>query len=222
MGTILVVEDEQSLRELVVLNLEMEGYAVEFAESGFLADEKVRNFDYDLVVLDVMLPKIDGFTLCKGWRNDGIETPILFLSARSSPEERIEGLKLGGDDYLTKPFELDELLLRVGKRIRKQLIKTEIAIGDFIINTQTYVALSRDMQKFELTKREIELLQLMDENRGKVVSRDKILDRIWGENAFPTARTIDNYFMNFRKYFELDSKNPTFFLSIRGVGYKLN
>lgn len=221
MGTILVVEDEQSLRELVVLNLEMEGYAVEFAESGDMADEKVHNFDYDLIVLDVMLPKIDGFTLCKGWRTDGIETPVLFLSARTSAEERIQGLKLGGDDYLTKPFELDELLLRVGKRIRKQVVKTDIVIGDFTINTQTFVAQSKN-QKYELTKREIELLQLMDENRGKVVSRDKILDRIWGDNAFPTARTIDNYFLNFRKYFEQDSKNPTFFLSIRGVGYKLN
>ena len=223
MAKILVVEDEETLKELVVMNLEMEGYFVDAAEDGEIAMMKMQENQYDLVVLDVMMPKMDGFELCEKWRAQGIKTPILFLSARSSGEDRVKGLRLGGDDYLTKPFELDELLLRVAKRLPSvpHEPKRELRIGEYRVNEITYEVTHPDNPSFELSQREMKLLKLMDSKRGEVVSRDTILDEIWGEQAFPTPRTVDNYFLNFRKYFELDSKNPKYFISIRGVGYKL-
>ncbi len=223
MAHICLVEDENSIGSMVKLNLEMEGYAVQWIKSGgeakLLFSDKMN---FDLIILDVMLPEVNGIELGKIIR-DKSSTPILFLSAKGTTKDRIEGLKAGGNDYLPKPFDLEELLLRVKVLLGNQNHKktTIFELGEHIIDFNTYeVEHKKTKQKTALSKREIELLKLFIEHNGEVLSRVDILEKVWGENAYPTTRTIDNYILNFRKLFEKDPKNPCFFHSIRGVGYK--
>jgi two-component system alkaline phosphatase synthesis response regulator PhoP len=170
-----------------------------------------------------MLPGKSGFEICTELRKVS-NVPVLFLSAKGTTEDRIHGLKLGANDYLPKPFDLEELLLRVSiltKNTDKSTSLVEFIIADQTINFETYeVKNNTNHQLITLSKKEIELLKLFIENENKVISRDEILDRLWGKDQFPTARTIDNYILAFRKLFEQDPKNPLYFHSIRGVGYK--
>lgn len=224
MITIYLVEDEKSLADLIRFNLEMEEYTVHVFENGLTAfNAKSHLATADLVILDVMLPGKSGFEICKELRS--ISTvPILFLSAKGTTEDRIQGLKLGANDYLPKPFDLEELLLRVSiltKKSEKSTPLIKYVIAEQTINFETYEVINNQHhQVLMLSKKEIELLKLFIENENKVVSRDEILDRLWGKDQFPTARTIDNYILTFRKLFEQDPKNPLYFHSIRGVGYK--
>ena len=223
---ILLVEDEEHLLKTIQLNLELEGYSVTPAVTGIEALKEFRKNNFDLVILDVMLPEINGFDVCEQIRKENTVLPVLFLTAKGSSSDRIQGLKLGADDYLTKPFNLEELLLRV--QILLKRYKTPDAekpiefylFGDNEINFITYEIKGVNGQKTEITKREIALLKLLIEREGKVVSREEILDTVWGTDVFPSSRTIDNYILAFRKYFEKNQKEPQHFHSIRGVGYK--
>jgi two-component system, OmpR family, alkaline phosphatase synthesis response regulator PhoP len=225
--SILLVEDEENLHEALKMNLELEGYQVTSAYDGINAMKAVNNEYFDLIILDVMIPEIDGFGVTQNIRLTNTEVPILILSAKSSSEDRVLGLKKGADDYLTKPFNLEELLLRVQKLIRKnKQIQEKSTVGDHYsfgghtIDFKAQEAITSSGQKIELSKKEIMLLKLLIENKNEVVPREKILQSVWGYNVYPTTRTIDNFILNFRKYFEEDSRNPKYFHSVRGVGYK--
>lgn len=225
--SILLVEDEENLQEALKLNLELEGYEVSSSYDGADALKKVKQEHFDLIILDVMLPEIDGIAVCETIRLNNMAIPILILSAKNSSADRVLGLKKGADDYLTKPFNLEELLLRVEKLIRKneQLsVKAPLSemyeFGKNKIDFKGLEVINKSGEKITLTKKEGMLLKLLVENRNEVVTREKILQAVWGYNVFPTTRTIDNFILNFRKYFEDDSRNPVYFHSVRGVGYK--
>jgi len=173
-----------------------------------------------------MLPSLDGFAITETVRLHNIETPILILSAKNTSANRVQGLKLGADDYLTKPFNLEELLLRVAKLIQKtNTAKQTAAIDEYsfaghTLNFKLLEATSNKGEKITLTKKESMLLQLLIENKNTVVTRERILQSVWGYQVYPTTRTIDNFILNFRKYFEQEPKSPVHFVSIRGLGYK--
>ncbi len=226
-ATILLVEDEENLHEALKLNLEMEGYEVVSAFTGNEALAKISHEYFDLIVLDVMLPEVDGISITETVRVNNNEVPILMLSAKNSGADRVLGLKKGADDYLTKPFNLEELLLRVDKLLdksKKMQVKESIgdtySFGNNTIDFKAQNALACNGQQIELSKKESQLLKLLIENKGDVVTREKILQVVWGYNVYPTTRTIDNFILSFRKYFEEDSRNPKYFHSVRGVGYK--
>jgi len=221
---ILLVEDEENIRDLVKMNLEMEGYEVVSTGNGKKAIKILDEQHFDLLLLDIMLPEVDGLQIAEHVRLTNFEVPIIFLTAKDGPSERVEGLKRGADDYITKPFNLEELLLRIKNQL-KRAGKTEdkgvehYEFGGHKINFKTYEVESPN-RNFELTKKEAMLLKLLIDRRGEVVSRQQILQSVWGYDVFPSTRTIDNFILSFRKYFEKDSKNPQYFHSVRGVGYK--
>jgi two-component system alkaline phosphatase synthesis response regulator PhoP len=223
---ILLVEDEEHLHDALKLNLELEGYEVSSAFDGPSGLKQIQQAHFDLIILDVMLPEIDGFTITETARLNNITTPILILSAKNTSANRVQGLKLGADDYLTKPFNLEELLLRVSKLIQKStsiLQPAVVEVFSFSGNTlffQSLEATNKSGEKITLTKKEAMLLKLLVENKNNVITRERILQTVWGYHVFPNTRTIDNFILSFRKYFELDPKNPIHFISIRGVGYK--
>lgn len=223
MSKICIVEDERSLIELIQLNLELEGYEILTFSNGKLASEHFKtDLNFDLIILDVMLPVISGLDLCREIRQIS-SVPILFLSAKGTTYDRIEGLRIGANDYLPKPFDLEELLLKVKILTFGTQNKNEISIieiGNFVVNCSSYEVKHYEQTVHTFSKREIALIRLFKEKEGQVISRDEILDKIWGKDQFPTTRTIDNYILAFRKIFELDPKNPKHFFSIRGVGYK--
>jgi two-component system, OmpR family, alkaline phosphatase synthesis response regulator PhoP len=226
-GSILVVEDEENLHETLKLNLEMEGYEVSSAFDGSQALKAVQNEYFDLIIMDIMLPEIDGISVTETIRIKNIEVPILILSAKNSSADKVLGLRKGADDYLTKPFNLEELLLRVEKLILKnKKLQVQEKIGDTYsfgnnkVDFKAQEAVSYKGEKVQLSKKESMLLKLLIENKGDVVTREKILQVVWGYNVYPATRTIDNFILNFRKYFEEDSRNPKYFHSVRGVGYK--
>jgi two-component system alkaline phosphatase synthesis response regulator PhoP len=224
---ILLVEDEDNLATALTLNLEMEGYYVASVRDGHAALDKFRNQHFDLAILDVMIPLMDGFSVCQTIRLEGNTTPVLFLSAKGTGKDRVEGLKIGGDDYLTKPFDLEELLLRVRKLIKRRSDGHTLAeLNEYTFGENNHINFLnftiRDNQGVEsvISKKEIMLLKLLIQRKGEVVSREEILEKIWGYDVFPSTRTIDNYILAFRKYFETDSRNPKHFHSVRGVGYR--
>ena len=225
--SILLVEDEENLHEALKLNLELEGFEVTSAFDGAAALKAVDAEYFDLIILDVMLPEIDGIHVAETIRTHNNDVPILMLSAKNSSADRILGLKKGADDYLTKPFNLEELILRVQKLIEKNnKLKDRTSVGDLYsfgkntIDFKAQEAVTKDGKKIQLSKKETMLLKLLIENKNEVVPREKILQVVWGYNVYPTTRTIDNFILNFRKYFEEDSRNPRYFNSVRGVGYK--
>lgn len=224
MQRILLVEDEETIRDAVKLNLEMEGYEMVVTGSGREAMQIIQDQRFDLLLLDVMLPEISGFEICEQVRLTDREVPILFLTAKDGAMDRVAGLKLGADDYLTKPFVLEELLLRVNNLVRRSQkgvdhAPEEVEFGGNHINFATFEAKGRQ-GAFTLTKKEAMLLKLLIDRKNEVVSRQHILSTVWGYDVFPSTRTIDNFILAFRKYFEEDPANPRFFLSIRGIGYK--
>ncbi len=221
---ILLVEDEENIQEMIKLNLELEDYEVVTTDNGKDALKYFKEQHFDLIILDVMLPEIDGFQICEQIRLENLEVPIMFLTAKDASPDRVTGLKKGADDYLTKPFNLEELLLRVQnliKRTSKDPANTPdtFAFGPNQVNFITYEAKGRD-GSFALTKKEAMLLKLLIDRKNEVVSRQQILQAVWGYDVYPSTRTIDNFILSFRKYFEPDPKNPNYFLSVRGVGYK--
>jgi len=224
---ILLVEDEEHLAETISFNLEMEGYVTKTVGNGAEAVKVFKGEKFNLVVLDVMLPELDGFGVCEQIRLYNAEVPVLFLSAKNTSEDKITGLKRGADDYMTKPFNLEEFLLRVQILIKRGLSRSERAqiadtyqFGGNEINFVTYEVTGTGNKKQRLSKREIALLKLLIERKNEVVSREQILETVWGYDVYPSTRTVDNFILVFRKYFEADPKNPKYFFSIRGVGYK--
>lgn len=191
-----------------------------------MALEKFRNQAFDLAILDVMIPQLDGFAVCQTVRLEGNTTPILFLSAKGTGKDRVEGLKIGGDDYLSKPFDLEELLLRVSKLIIRRENPhsladfNEYSFGPNKVNFLKYTIVNKEHEELVMSRKEIMLLKLLIQRKNEVVSREEILEKIWGYDVFPSTRTIDNYILAFRKHFEPDSRSPIYFHSVRGVGYR--
>lgn len=223
---ILLVEDEENLQSMIKLNLELEAYDVVLADNGRTALDKARGERFDLIILDVMLPEIDGFNVCKILRIEGSEIPILFLTARGSSQDRVEGLKIGGDDYLTKPFNLEELLLRVARLIERTSKADDgkapevFEFGNCKVNFRSFQITDKDGNDHTLPKKEIMLLKLLISKRGEVVSREDILETVWGYDIYPSTRTVDNYVMALRKHFEENPRQPKHIHSVRGVGYR--
>ena len=226
MKTILLVEDDRNLAEGLILNLEAEGYQVVHADNGIDALELIRNGLFDLVLLDIMLPGMDGLTVCRKVRQDGSTIPILFLTARDQSAERTEGLVAGGDDYITKPFDMAELLARIQGIFRRL---AWLAVDAESGNRVTFDGRSLDYKSFQaqgpggevrLTRKECMVAKYLIDRQGEAVSRDQLLDAVWGYHAFPTSRTIDNFILKLRKVFEDDPTQPEYFETIRGVGYR--
>jgi two-component system alkaline phosphatase synthesis response regulator PhoP len=225
--SILLVEDEQNLHEALKLNLEMEGYEVSSAFDGAQALKAIREEYFNLIILDVMLPGIDGISIAETVRVQNNDVPILMLSAKITSADKVLGLKKGADDYLTKPFNLEELLLRIQKMVDKnRKLQEKDSVGDIYsfgnnqVDFKAQEAVNINGERIQLSKKEAMLLKLLIENKNEVVTREKILQTVWGYNVYPTTRTIDNFILNFRKYFEQDSRSPKHFHSVRGVGYK--
>lgn len=221
---ILLVEDEENIRETVKLNLELEDFEVVTADNGRKGLRLSKEQHFDIMIVDVMMPEVSGFQLVEQIRLTDRETPIIFLTAKDEAADRIEGLKKGADDYLTKPFVFEELLLRVRRLIERTSKRPDVqpdlfSFGRNQVNFATYEATGNQGQ-FTLTKKEAMLLKLLVERQGEVVSRQQILQAVWGYDVYPSTRTIDNFILSFRKYFEEDPRNPRFFLSVRGVGYR--
>lgn len=221
---ILIVEDELTLLETLKLNLELEKYTVITCSSGKDVLPLVKQENPDLILLDIMLPVYNGTEVYKQLRDDNINSPIIFLTAKSDVKSKIEGLKLGADDYITKPFDLEELLLRINNVLKRNNINPKSAdlfsFNSCEINFATFEIKDIHGKKETLSKREMALLKLLTDNTNNVVSRDEILDKLWTKDENPSSRTIDNYILNFRKLFEKNPKEPVHFYSIRGVGYK--
>ncbi len=222
---LLLVEDEESLRSTLRMNFELEGYDVTTAVRGGEALDRIRGARFDGIILDVMLPDVDGFTICETIRLEGDRTPVLFLTARSTPADRVRGLR-AGEDYLGKPFDLQELLLRVEKLVARSdegtpapTAATHRKFGTNTVDFETYEITGQRGLTKRLTHREMLLLRLLTDRAGEVVSREEILQKVWGYDVFPTTRTIDNFIVSFRKYFEADPHTPKHFRSVRGVGY---
>lgn len=222
---ILLVEDEENLQKTIKLNLELDGYYVLAVSDGKSAIDEFKKARFDLVILDVMLPEVDGYNVCRAIRIENREVPVLFLTAKGSSADKIEGLTIGADDYLTKPFNLEEFLLRVTILLRRGGYKNAstdeaYSFGQNKVNFVTYEIVDLNGEAKQISKREISLLKFLIERKNEVVSREQILETVWGYDVYPSTRTIDNYILAFRKYFEENPKEPNHFHSIRGVGYK--
>jgi two-component system, OmpR family, alkaline phosphatase synthesis response regulator PhoP len=222
---ILLVEDEESLAIGLVFNLEEEGYAVEHAADGKVALEQIENKSFDLIILDVMLPFYDGFEIAERVRKQNPQMPILMLTARTAAKDKVKGLEIGVDDYLTKPFHLEELLLRVKGMLKRkswyQKSTGEETILQFGKNTVDFETLTAKTAKkeFQLTQHEAMVLKYFAERKNSIVSRQELLENVWNINPEIETRTVDNFIVRLRKYFELNPAKPVFFKSIRSAGY---
>lgn len=224
---ILLIEDDLHIAEGIHLNLTLQGYEVMFAGDGLSGLSQWESGRPDLVILDIMLPGIDGLSILQRIRLEDERLPILILSAKGDPDDRIRGLALGVDDYLTKPFNLEELLLRVDRLLKRDgWIRTpasDSAIDTYVfgpnrIDFTTHTAHCRK-GTVVLTEQEVKLLKLFVSNRGKPLSRNRLLEIGWGYSGKIATRTVDNFIVRFRKYFEEDPRNPVYFKSLRSVGY---
>jgi two-component system alkaline phosphatase synthesis response regulator PhoP len=224
--SILLVEDEVNLHDALKLNLSLEGYVVSSAYDGPDALKQIEQAYFDLIILDVMLPGVDGYSITEMVRLNNNQTPILILSAKNTSTNKVQGLKIGADDYMTKPFNLEELLLRVAKLIQKSTANASVVAVEKYTFSENHFdfnsleAITFTGEKITLTKKEAMLLKLLIDQKNSVVSRERILQSVWGYNVYPNTRTIDNFILSFRKYFERDVRNPVHFISIRGIGYK--
>ena len=228
MKTILLVEDDQHLADGLGMNLEAEGYQVVHADAGPQALVTFQKGTFDLILLDIMLTGMYGLTVCKNIRASGSRIPILFLTARDQADQKVEGLLAGGDDYITKPFNSQELMARIQGIFRRQawLATDENLAGEFEfngrkINFKTFEA-EGPGGKFVLTRKECMVVKYLVERAGEVVSRDQLLDAVWGYHIYPTNRTVDNFILKLRKIFEDDPSNPVHIETIRGVGYRFH
>jgi len=226
---VLVVEDDPHLAAGVMENLRAEGYQVETADNGRVALEWLRGNSCALVVLDVMLPELDGFAVCRALREAGDSTPVLFLTARGDPADRVRGLEAGGDDYLAKPFHLAEFLLRVRAILRRwdwyrsasaTAATAVLHFGGNEVDFRAFRARSWNGEQQELTEKEAMILKVLAEHAGEIVSREDLLERVWGYDVFPSTRTVDNFILRLRKRFEREPANPRHFLTVWGVGYR--
>jgi DNA-binding response OmpR family regulator len=223
MTKILIVEDEESILMPLEDNLKLEGYEVSCARDGLEGLSMAAERPFDLIVLDIMLPKMDGFEVCKRLRQDRVMTPILMLTAKSQEIDKVLGLELGADDYVTKPFSSRELLARI-KSILRRAKEPHRGIDFF-----RFDAIELDFIKYEakkqgqpvpLTALEFALLHFLVQNKGRVVHRNEVLDNVWGKDVYVDARTVDKHISLLRRKFEDDPQEPKYILGVRGVGYK--
>ncbi len=225
MPKILIVEDEPEMRNGLRDNLEFEGYDVDVAETGPQGLEKIRDA-YDLVILDVMLPGMSGFDVLKKARSEGVETAVLMLTAKGEEIDKVLGLELGADDYMTKPFSLRELLARVKARLRRDVkpkaeeLPARVQIGRLEVDFQTYDAWL-DEKNVSMTHKEIEVLRYLWQNRNSTVTRDNLLNDVWGYDEMITTRTIDNFILKLRQKIEENPGHPRIILTVHGSGYKM-
>jgi two-component system alkaline phosphatase synthesis response regulator PhoP len=226
---VLVVEDDPHLAAGVMENLRAEGYEVSVAPDGEQALAWLAAHSCALVILDVMLPGADGLTVCRTLRERGNTTPVLFLTARGDPADRVRGLEAGGDDYLAKPFHLQEFLLRVRAILRRwdwyrsasaTAATAMLRFGGNEVDFRAFRARSWNGESQELTEKEAMILKVLAEHAGEIVSREDLLERVWGYDVFPSTRTVDNFILRLRKRFEKDPANPQHFLTVWGVGYR--
>ena len=223
-GNVLFVEDEEALRMTVGDRLRSEGYAVECATNGDEGFEKATQLPFDLIILDVMLPKKSGFAVCKDIREAGLITPILMLTARGQTSDKVNGLKIGADDYVTKPFNMQELMARVEALLRRAPIRPSAQAGVFefgsihldLVGTEA----TRDGKIVNLSAREFQLLRYFIEHRGATLSRDELLKQVWGYSTAMYSRTVDVHVASLRQKLEQDPKQPQFILTVQGLGYK--
>lgn len=224
---ILIVEDEQSIVTLIKYNLEQENFLTDVAHDGAQAIEKVAKQQYDLIILDLMLPKLNGLDVCKKIREKDSYIPILMLTARTEEEDRIKGLNIGADDYITKPFSPKELIARIHavfRRTQQQSPQTKIShcytIGDIDVYPERYEAFLKNNQ-LELTKKEFELLLYFVQNDGTTLSRDELLSSVWNYDFAGDTRIVDVHVGRLREKIEQDTKNPQYIKTVRGFGYKM-
>ncbi|WP_461629619.1 response regulator transcription factor [Labilibaculum euxinus] len=226
MKPILIVEDEPGMLMGLKDNMEFEGYQVDVADDGEIGLDKILGNEYSLVLLDVMLPKISGFDICKQVRKKGIATPIILLTARGEEIDKVLGLEFGADDYITKPFSLRELLARIRAVLRRTENRTEskannsVEIGKLSINFSSFEGFV-DQQEVKMSHKEVEILNYLWDNKNTIVSRDDLLDHIWGTDYQPTSRTIDNFILKLRHKIEQDPNHAKIILTVHGVGYRL-
>ena len=224
MTKILIVDDEERLVKGLTASFEAEGFSVTTASRGDTAVNAVLKENPDLILLDVMLPGASGVDVCRELRQKGIQTPIIMLTARGEEIDRVLGLEIGADDYVTKPFSLRELVARVRVQVRRQPSRapepiTRYRLGDVEIDFGTYRA-TRGGQPVEMTAKEFDLLRLLVQCRGEVISRDRILNEVWGFDAMPTTRTVDTHIVKLRQKLEDDPAHPRYILSVYGEGYR--
>lgn len=223
MEKILIVEDEPDMLMGLQDNLQFEGYKVETAVDGQAAIDKAVKVRPDLILLDIMLPKLSGYEVCKELRARGIQTPIIMLTAKSQEVDKVLGLELGADDYLTKPFSIRELLARIKAVLRRPRRPTEkidtYSFGNVKVDFRKSIAVKKG-QTIELSHYEAEILRVLITNKGEPISRNRLLDEVWGYQLFPTTRTIDNHVVKLRQKVEDDPHNPAHIVTVHGMGYK--
>ena len=226
MKRILIIEDDRAILRGLKDNLEYESYEVLTAEDGEQGYCLIREKQPDLIILDLMLPKMNGYELCRKVRGEGVTTPILMLTARGEEVDRVRGLDLGADDYVTKPFSVPELLARI-RAILRRVQRSKV--GD-LPNELRFGAVSIDFKRFEarkagkilnMSRKEFGLLRLLAARVGEVVTRDEVLDEVWGYDHYPTTRTVDNHIASLRSKLEDDPSNPCHLITVHGVGYRL-
>lgn len=226
MPKILICEDEPSMRMGLKDNLEFESYDVDTAEDGETGLNKILENEYNLIILDVMMPKLSGFDVCKSARKNGITTPIILLTAKGEEIDKVLGLELGADDYVTKPFSLRELLARIKAILRRGELNSKTVedkdnqIGNLLVNFGTYQARVKN-KDVQMSHKEFEILHYLWKKKNATVSRDELLTEVWGFEETPTTRTVDNFILKLRQKIEKDSNHPQYILTVHGVGYKL-
>jgi DNA-binding response OmpR family regulator len=223
-GKVLIVEDDQAMAVALRDGFEYEGYTVQVARDGAVGLKLASDRDLDLIVLDVMLPKMSGFDVCKQLRSAGNETPIIMLTARGQEIDKVVGLKIGADDYVTKPFSFMELMARVEALIRRSTRKPEQSVdefkfGDVMVNFKRF-EVSKAGQPIEMSPREFNILKYFIEHRGEVITRDQLLDSVWGYGSFPLTRTVDMHIAKLRQKIEDTPHDPKFVITVHRVGYK--
>ncbi|MBN2010209.1 response regulator transcription factor [candidate division KSB1 bacterium] len=226
MARILIIEDEIDMAMGLKDNFEFEGHEVTIANDGETGLKLARDGSLHLIILDIMLPQKSGFDVCKELRNEGISTPIIMVSARGQEIDKVLGLEIGADDYITKPFGVRELLARVNAVLRRMPYKENQAllvetIGKLTVDFQQLLAASDDGSSIDLSHKEFELLQYLLLHKGEIISRDALLDEVWGYEHFPTSRTVDNFIVKLRKKIEIDPSKPRHIITVHGTGYKL-
>jgi DNA-binding response OmpR family regulator len=225
MTKILLVEDEPKMQQVIKDNLELEGYEVDISGDGKTGLQKILDNSYALVLLDIMLPQMSGFDVCKKAREKGVSTPVIFLTAKGEEIDKVLGLELGADDYITKPFGLRELLARTKAVLRRAEGSTggspeRMTLGEVEIDFKTYTA-SRAGTNLQMTPKEFELMKFLWQHRNQSVSRDQLLTNVWGYDETLSTRTVDNFILKLRQKIEDDPARPKRIITIHGLGYKL-
>jgi DNA-binding response OmpR family regulator len=226
MARILIVEDDPKMRSGLKDNLEIDGYEIDTADDGEAGLRRTTTEQYDLVLLDVMLPRLSGFDVLRKTREHGITTPIIMLTSKGEEIDKVLGLELGADDYITKPFSLRELLARVKAVLRRKEpqaavgTQPKVSIGSLDVDFATYNA-TRKGKSVDMTPKEFDILKFLWNNRNQTVSRDQLLTNVWGYDESISSRTVDNFILKLRQKIEANPANPKHIITIHGIGYKL-